>query len=104
MNPNNANKDIIFLFITYHLISILSHEYSSFNSENNTYKSVFKHWQSSRFGVLYKCRKEIGYEETKKEFQTNRQTSLGTPQVNTRDNNSNISNHKEFGEMTSPLS
>lgn len=39
----------------------------------------------------------------KKEFQTNRQTSLGTPQVNTRDNNSNISNHKEFGEIT-PLS
>lgn len=40
----------------------------------------------------------------KKEFQAYRQTVLGTPQVNTRDNNSNISNHKEFGEITSPLS
>ena len=66
-------------------------------------KVIIKRYSVIFYGIVFLFLIK-NFRKIKKEFQTNRQTSLGTPQVNTRDNNSNISNNKEFGEMTSPLS
>ena len=66
-------------------------------------KVIIKRYSVIFYGIVFLFLIK-NFRKIKKEFQTNRQTSLGTSQVNTRDNNSNISNHKEFGEMTSPLS
>ena len=65
-------------------------------------KVIIKRYSVIFYGIVFLFLIK-NFRKIKKEFQTNRQTSLGTPQVNTRDN-SNISNHKEFGEITSPLS
>lgn len=65
-------------------------------------KVIIKRYSVIFYGIVFLFLIK-NFRKIKKEFQTNRQTSLGTPQVNTRDNNSNISNHKEFGEIT-PLS